>query len=397
MDNRRHTLEFYNVLAECIDAVLTGGRTIDECLSAYPQYADWLKVDLPMAVLTRRLKSPRMSADQVNTLEARLRAKMPRRRVIIPIVQWSVPAVSRMVAGIVLVLILLIGGGGGVVAASSNSNPGDDLYVVKRTWERVLVAFHAVTGIPEDIWLRLAENRLEEVVTLSEQNRLTDAALRELYTAATHLLDETAAEDWAELAPFLQQARQVLTAEIAVSGESEQISRQIQGIIEPILQSLAIDSLNPAGQATVTPAATTTLTPVTTMTISATPSATPTTAMTPTITDTLTNIPSRTPRFPPTPTRTLTPSPTVTLSPTPTFTPTPTWTPFPSPTLGREYVTPTVASSTQPATTSIPGASTARPTATWYPWVQATFDADYLTQTAVADDYATLTAEATRP
>ena len=415
MGNEQLSPEFYNALTECVDAVLAGERSIDDCLAVYPQFADLLKSDLQIVVLTQRLKSPRLGPPQVDALENRLRVKTARQsaRKSPKIIGFPVPVFSRAAAAILLVFVMLIGGGGGVVAASADSDPGDDLYVVKRAWENVVIAFHKVTGIPEDIWVRLADTRLNEVRVLSERGQLTVAALEDLRGATERAIIETRAESLVELEPFLQQVQETLSNQVDLSEDNTAIVREIMTVIEPVIQEIRADSdstpqldhvdgspsplESPLPEEIDTPASvditplpeeTATSTPIPTETFTAThePTATATETVPPTVTNT--------PRFPPTPTRTPTLSPTETLSPTPTLNPTASWTPLPTPTWGGAYIPPTNATTqpTLPGTTYVP-----RSTATWYPWAQATFDAAYITQTAEAYELMTITAEATTP
>ena len=76
MSEQHLTLEFYTILNDCLDAVLDGSRSVDDCLAAYPEYADLLALDLRAAALTARLKSPQMRDSSVGALEARLRAQI---------------------------------------------------------------------------------------------------------------------------------------------------------------------------------------------------------------------------------------------------------------------------------------------------------------------------------
>jgi hypothetical protein len=398
MDNKKDTLEFYTVLNDCVDAVLKGNRTIEECLAAYPIHAKQLTKDLQMAVLVRRLKSPRMDSTAMAGLEDRLRAQIitPQKSKVI---RFRMPAISRAAATILLMFTVLLAGSGGIVAASSNSQPGDNLYTVKRAWEGVIIAFHSITGMPEDIWLRLAETRLAEVAALSEQDHLIGAALHDLYEATERLIDETDPDAMVEVKAFLLRTETLITGELTLSAGDEAIVEQIMAVIEPAILALPPNTnaspQSPEIQSPTPPVMTQPpdiITPSPTHTASFTPSPTHTATMMATATP----VPTETPRFPPTATRTPLPTSAKTQTPSSTPTPTATWTPFPSPTAGRIYVVPT-AGTIQPATSPIPGQVTPTPSATWYPWVQATFDAEYVTQTAEAHTHQTSTAEATHP
>lgn len=410
MGNEQLSPEFYNALTECIDALMAGERTLDDCLAAYPQFASRLKPDLQMVLLTQRLKSPRLKTNQLDALEYQLRGRMMRKpsRQFRKVIGFPVPAVSRTAAAILILFLVLIGSGGGVVAASADSNPGDDLYPVKRAWESVIIAFYNLTGVPEDIWVQLAETRLTEVRILSENSQLTVTAMQDLREATERAIDEANPETRVEMGPFLQSVQKTLSNQLDLSGEHAGVAREILSKIDPVIQSLGTNSIRPLPPANDDPTRRETQSPeetsTTTTFASATPSPVLTVAPTTMVTETQTAteeptatiLPTETstPRFPPTVTRTPTATPTGTLPPTSTSIPTASWTPLPTPTRGSVVIPQSnvTLEPTFPGSTYVP-----RPSATWYPWAQATFDSAYITQTAEYDAIMTRTAEAPTP
>ncbi len=352
--------ELPDILDICLNAVLSGQASIEDCLQQYPEYANELKAELQIALLTTRLKPPSLSQKQVAAIEARLISPSSRLFVF--------PQISKTAAAVVLFFFLLMGGTGGTIAASANTVPGDTLYGVKRFWESIVLLIATLTNQADDVWIHLAQTRLGEAKTLAQTGKLAPEHLQELQHAIENAMSHNG--DSPELDHLLQTTYHTLSTDpmfIQVEG-SMLIIQQIQQI-EPLP---TVEQLPPP---TVEQHE---------MVITETPTVTQTWTFTPTMTWTLTPTPTATSRIPPTPTRTPTASPTVTHTPTPVLSSTPTRTPLPS-------VTPVTLTPTMPTPqgngtppTLIPGrviTSTPSPVATWYPWFQATFDACQLTRT----------------
>jgi hypothetical protein len=346
LNTPRHNSPLDNILAQCLDEVLRGTQTIDDCLQRFPQYADELKLALSVALLTARLKSPELAGDKVDALEARLRAKMnaskPRNVIHLPMIPI---VVSRMAATVALVVLLALGSGAGLVAASSDSLPGDTLYGIKRLWEAIVLVIMALTDQFDDFTLHLAEVRLDEVKKLDELARLNQSALVDLYSATAKAISNADSDrEQRAVADYMEEAQTALQA-IQAPAQAAPVYRDVVNLMSPVfradgsLQPPAND-MPPSLTSIITPTATATATPTATATATLSPTHTATDTDTPTPTDTATTRPTTTPRIPPTPTRTPTPSPTITPSPTLTLTPTSTWTPLPIPTV-QTFVPPT--------------------------------------------------------
>ncbi len=364
--------QYAHILDQCIEAVLTKQATVDACIRAYPQYADSLRQDLRLALLTAKLKPVTMSESKVDALEARLMSTFESSKIIRPRFEmWR-----KNVAAILILFLILFGGSAGTVAASSNALPGDTLYAVKRWWESVVVFIASIVGDVETVLIQLAETRLDELVRLDALGRDYSANLSDLASAIGEVLrynnDLTAREY-----DFLVATHTFLTHVDVVN--ITPVSQMLLDEIEPFVlnspeQSPASDALS---DKPITPTPTATVAPSVVLSPSPTATVTPISV----ITQVFTATPSVTPRIPPTPTRTATPTPTpVVMLPTAVMpTSTPTWTPFPTSTLAPT-VTPDSPSifATAPANT---GNIIPQPSETWYPWQQATWDVCYLTRT----------------
>ncbi len=346
MNEPRYSQKFDDILAQCLDDVLRGAQTIDDCLQRFPQYADELRPALHIALLTSRLKSPELAGDKVDALEARLQAQMnaskPGNIIHLPVIPV---AVSRMVATVAIVVLLALGSGAGLVAASSDSLPGDTLYGIKRLWEAIVLVIMSLTDQFDGFTLQLAEVRLDEVKKLDELSRLNQSALVDLYSATAKAISNAdSASEQTELADYMEEAQGALE-DIEVPTGAESVYQDVVNLMTPVLRADGslqppASDLPPSLSATITPTPTATMTSTATDTPTLSPTPTATYTDTPTATNTATSRPTSTPRIPPTPTRTPSPSPTRTPSPTLTLTPTSTWTPLPIPTV-LTFVAPT--------------------------------------------------------
>ncbi len=327
MNETPHSPEFEAILDECLDALLRGTVTLDECLEHYPDYATDLKPLLQTGLLTSRLKSPEMPAARIDALEDRLRGQMPNlRSAQSRVVQGQFSSLAKLVAMIAVVLFFALGAGGSVVAASSNSLPGDPLYGLKRLWEQIVLLLVPLTGELDDLWLRLAQTRLYEAEQLAARGELTDAALVDLYESMVQSIALADEQTLPQVEAYLDEVEQTL---ITIAPSPETMTQYLQVLAlssgttpqvhtEPSDQELqgVPPTLDQFGL-------TATLTPV----LTDTPAATLTPTFTPSVTST------STPRVPPTATRTPTQTLTVTPTFTPSITPSATWTPLPLPTL----------------------------------------------------------------
>lgn len=379
MSERHLTPEFYTILNDCLDAVLDGSRSVDDCLAAYPEYADLLTLDLRAAALTARLKSPQMRESSVDALEARLRAQMqaagltqPSRSKVIP---FRPPlGLSRTAAALIVAFIILFGSGGGVIAASSDSLPGEPLYGVKRIWESVIVALASLTGWFDDVWLQVAETRLNEALEMSARGQLTADMLRDVERATAAAANHLRLQNNPQFILYLERTYAAL-AEDQLVVPDESVHESLLITIAPLL-TLPDRDPTPEASAPVEASPTPTLT-VDLLSVEVEATAT----LTATVTLTSTPQPTATSRIPPTPTRTFTP--TVTSTPAPLeIVPSATRTPLPPPTSIPTLLQ--VTPQTQPTQPPSSGPGFILPSPTWYPWTRATQDAISATRTAEA-------------
>lgn len=142
------------------------GADLDTLLFRYPDLADELRPILEASVKARGLAAAAPSEEVLRRNRARLlqraaemregkAAPLPSRRL------WSVPLRRALVT--LAVVVMLFVSGTGLVRASSSSLPGDNLYPVKRTWERVSLWLTFNEAIREELEFEHENERLEEL------------------------------------------------------------------------------------------------------------------------------------------------------------------------------------------------------------------------------------------
>lgn len=401
--------EFYIALDESIDSILRGQKSIADCVAEYPQFADAFEKDLSLALMTARLRSPRLSEAKVDALEAKLRKQMammnqqtlhivdtPSANPPKKIIPFRPPKfISRTAAIFVLVLIIALSSGGGVVVASSDTIPGDTLYPVKRLWESIVLAVASITGQLDDAWLDITETRLKEAEKLAVQGELDQDAIQDLHSAFVHAIEHSSENNsrLITLASSIDVAFQQTTFwENADTSVNQQIVNMTLAVHHNYTESQSVENVpsddnSNEDRGESTPELTFTATPIIEETVDITATnidVSENQLLTQTQLPTMTFTPTATPtsRIPATPTRTQTPTVTPTSTPTLTYTPSATATDFPTSTPLPIVATASEGDLPNPTPRSGQSNATATPLPTWYPYTQLTLDVFYLTRTA---------------
>jgi hypothetical protein len=192
--------QFDDVLERCLKAIENGQVTIEQCIARFPQYAELGEL-LSLAVATRELPRPMMSAAFTTKTQQRLQAQLRRRvqavqratRTARPGGFWL--PVRRALTIVFILLIVVIGSGFGLVRASANTAPGDGLYGIKRLAEQgqLFLAF----GNRPSVLFDIAEARISEIGILAGRGQvIAEAFLNEMSLAVSGALgsmtDQTA-------------------------------------------------------------------------------------------------------------------------------------------------------------------------------------------------------------
>lgn len=159
------------ILDTCLERVRLRGESIEQCLDSYPEHASELEPLLRAALRVMDVSSIRPRDEFGRVVRSRLlsavsleNAKGKERR--FPMMGWQ-----RGWAVALAVILAIAVVGGGTVTASSGSLPGDVLYPVKTTAEKVQAFFTFGDEANARFHMKVAERRLREMESLAEAKR----------------------------------------------------------------------------------------------------------------------------------------------------------------------------------------------------------------------------------
>ena len=162
-----NTKEFDNIFNECLEYLLTGQETIEQCLQRYPAYAKELEPLLRTVVLMHKVADVKPSEEFRARARYQMQLKMaragsPKTRMARVMPRWAIAACTAM-----LVFVL----GGGAVLASQNVMPGNLLYAVKLTTENLQVRLAGSTDSKTEQYIAMANARISEMAWLVNNNK----------------------------------------------------------------------------------------------------------------------------------------------------------------------------------------------------------------------------------
>jgi hypothetical protein len=176
---------FNDILDACLDRITQKGDSIEQCLESYPEHAGELEPLLRAALSVKdvasiepRTEFQRMAKARLLSAVAAKKEKEGRRR--LPL--WSWQRRWAVALAVVLALVMM---GGGTVAASTNSLPGELLYPVKTTTERVQAFFTFGKEAKANLYMRFAERRIVEIEALAERERNIPESVLSVMNAET--------------------------------------------------------------------------------------------------------------------------------------------------------------------------------------------------------------------
>jgi hypothetical protein len=159
------------ILDACVDRIVSGDATVEQCLEAYPERAEELEPLLWAAIgasagfaLEPRAEFQRMAKSRFMNSVAAMREGRVKRG-------WLLSGVRRNWALVVAVMLAVLVMSGGTVGASTNSLPGEVLYPVKRAAENVQSFFTFGREAKASLYMKFAERRVAEIEKLSGRNR----------------------------------------------------------------------------------------------------------------------------------------------------------------------------------------------------------------------------------
>ncbi len=163
--------EFFNILDECLERILTGGETVAQCLASYPEHAAELEPLLQTALGTKETLeiSPRPEFRERARYQilAELRDIEERKQRRFSLFSWQ----PRWATAAIAVLVLLVASSG-TVAAAGDSMPDQPLYPVKLATESVRLALTPSTLGKAEYYAELVDRRVQEIVSMADKGKL---------------------------------------------------------------------------------------------------------------------------------------------------------------------------------------------------------------------------------
>jgi hypothetical protein len=176
------------ILDNCIRKVRSGETTVSECIEAYPQYKEELRLALLATLALIETPLPSINSEFRERARKHLiqaaenRRKFSQRRFL----QKKPNKISRGIKAWLIAASLILLLGGAALAASQKSQPGSFLYPVKLAAEKLQLALVKEPYTKTQVHLKFASHRLEELEKISEEQQfkyiddLTEALLREV-------------------------------------------------------------------------------------------------------------------------------------------------------------------------------------------------------------------------
>ena len=168
MKNNR---EFANIFDECLERILTGGETVEQCLASYPEHAAELAPLLQTALSAKETLEiaprPEFRERARYQMLAELRDIEERKQRRFSLFGWQ----PRWATAAIAVLVLLVASSG-TVAAAGNSMPDQPLYPVKLATERVRLVLTPSNLGKAEYYAELVDKRVSEIVSMAEKGKL---------------------------------------------------------------------------------------------------------------------------------------------------------------------------------------------------------------------------------
>ncbi len=162
--------EFDNILDECLERILAGGETIEQCLARYPEQAAELEPLLQTVLVSKKAISiePRpafreKARRQFQSALHEMAQKRERRFSFFNLQpQWA--------TAIVGVIIVLLASSGTVVAAG-NSMPDGALYPVKLATEAVRLKLTPSILGKAELYVSMIDKRVTEIIRMADKGK----------------------------------------------------------------------------------------------------------------------------------------------------------------------------------------------------------------------------------
>ena len=161
-----NTKEFDNIFNECLERLLNGQESIEQCLQRHPAYAKELEPLLQTVVLMHQVADVKPSAEFRARARYQMQLKMAQtavpKRVTRAVPRWAIAVCTAM-----FVFVL----GGSAVLAAQNVMPGNLLYAVKLTTENLQVRLAGSEEKKTELYIAMANQRITEMTWLVNHDK----------------------------------------------------------------------------------------------------------------------------------------------------------------------------------------------------------------------------------
>ena len=158
--------QFNNILNDCLERLITGQETLEQCLQRYPEYSTELEPLLRTAALMNKAVDVKPSADFRTRARYQMQLKIAEskapQRITRVVPRWAIA-----VCTVMLVFVL----GGGTVLASEGSMPGNPLYGVKLAAENVQLKLARSQEKKAELYVAMADERVTEMTWMVNNNK----------------------------------------------------------------------------------------------------------------------------------------------------------------------------------------------------------------------------------
>ena len=172
--------QFDNILNECLEKLITGQETVEQCLQRYPQYAAELEPLLRTATMVNKAVDVKPSAEFRAKARYEMRLKMAQSKAPVRTPARAARYVPRWAIAVGTAMLVFVLGGGSVLA-SAGVMPGNVLYGDKLAKETVQVILAGSTEKKTELYVTMAATRVAEMTWMAGNNKTQNieaAALR---------------------------------------------------------------------------------------------------------------------------------------------------------------------------------------------------------------------------
>ena len=199
--------EFDNILNECLERILAGGETLEQCLSRYPEQAAELESLLQTVLVSQKAVSikprPEFREKARYQFQAALQEIVEKRERRFSFFNLQ-PQWSAAIVGVIIVLLV----SSSTVMAAGNSMPDGALYPVKLATEAVRLKITPSMLGKAEFYAQMIDRRVTEIVKMADKGKpkqveRTAEKLNTHLIAMVNLAPPVTEEPVAEEAPAL--------------------------------------------------------------------------------------------------------------------------------------------------------------------------------------------------